>query len=158
MKIEYRTGDLLATPERVIVHGCNAAGAYGAGVALAIRKRLPWAYDAYMAAYRHGGMRPGDVVWADKADRVVANCITQRFYGRGKQVDYDALKRCLVQVNAALRDGAAPLDAPEPACAMPLIGAGLGGGDWGVIARLVEECLTDVRPVVYTLDGRVPGR
>ena len=39
MKFEYKTGDLLAVPSGHIVHGCNAQGAMGAGVALAIRNK-----------------------------------------------------------------------------------------------------------------------
>ena len=51
MQIEYRTGDLLEAAEPVIVHGCNAQGSMGAGVARAIRDRYPAAYAAYRAAH-----------------------------------------------------------------------------------------------------------
>jgi O-acetyl-ADP-ribose deacetylase (regulator of RNase III) len=39
----------------------------------------------------------------------------------------------------------------ETHVAMPQIGAGLGGGDWTVIAAIIESELTDVQPVVYIL-------
>ncbi len=35
--------------------------------------------------------------------------------------------------------------------AMPQIGSGLGGGDWQVIAAIIESRLTRVQPVVYIL-------
>ena len=39
MKIIYKQGDLLEAEEVVIVHGCNAQGVVGSGVALAIRNK-----------------------------------------------------------------------------------------------------------------------
>ena len=35
--------------------------------------------------------------------------------------------------------------------AMPLIGAGLGGGDWNVISEIIEEESLKFQPVVYEL-------
>ena len=39
--------DLLNSPDRIIVHGCNAQGVMGAGVAKAIRTKYPEAYSNY---------------------------------------------------------------------------------------------------------------
>jgi O-acetyl-ADP-ribose deacetylase (regulator of RNase III) len=46
MKIVYVPGDLL-NGETMIVHGCNAQGVMGRGVAKEIKERMPWAYEAY---------------------------------------------------------------------------------------------------------------
>jgi len=35
---------------------------------------------------------------------------------------------------------------------MPKIGAGLAGGDWNVIAAIIEEEFTAVQPIVYWLE------
>lgn len=35
--IQYKTGNLLDTPDSYIVHGCNAQGVMGSGVA-----KAPW--------------------------------------------------------------------------------------------------------------------
>jgi O-acetyl-ADP-ribose deacetylase (regulator of RNase III) len=37
--------------------------------------------------------------------------------------------------------------------AMPQIGAGLGGGDWNVIAAIIESELKNVKPYVYVLEA-----
>ena len=39
---------------------------------------------------------------------------------------------------------------------MPLIGAGLGGGDWNVISAIIQSECKDVTPVVYYLPGQKP--
>ncbi len=45
MKINYVNGDLFATDIKTIVHGCNAQGVMGSGVAKSIRENFPKAYD-----------------------------------------------------------------------------------------------------------------
>ena len=34
---------------------------------------------------------------------------------------------------------------------LPLIGAGLGGGNWNIISSIIEEELTKIKPIVFTL-------
>ena len=59
MKIVYKVGDITEAPEVVIVHGCNTQGAMGSGVAKAIRRKYPWAYEAYIDAYIKVGLDMG---------------------------------------------------------------------------------------------------
>ena len=152
MRIEYRTGDLLEATEPVIVHGCNAQGSMGAGVARAIRDRYPAAHAAYRAAYEARALKLGTIVWAECGRHRVGNAITQERFGspRGGRrfVDYDAMRSVMRAINETVEDGTA--------VAMPLIGAGLAGGSWSVIAKIVEAESTRFRPVVYLLDGIVP--
>src|SRR5690606_34929648 len=92
MRIRYVRGDLLKTPARFILHGCNAQGVMGAGVAAAIRDRYPAAYAAYRKRFETVGLRVGDTIWVACGDRVIINAITQERYGRsGVFVDYDAI-------------------------------------------------------------------
>lgn len=152
MKISYRVGDLLEAPEKVLCHGCNAQGVMGSGVALAIKKKWPSAFFAYNVAHRAmGGLKLGDVVWATTFDqKLIANCVTQESYGRdGKRyVDYDAVRSCMREVNRRCAE------LPHDAIAMPMIGAGLGGGDWSVISKVIEEEIVNVKPIVYVLSEK----
>lgn len=152
MRIVYRTGDLLSAPEVMIAHGCNARGVMGAGVAKAIRQRFPEAWEVYRAKHRSDGLRLGEVYFARSGSKIIANCITQDGYGRGgRHVDYDAVAACMTKIDRhAAVNGITEV-------ATPLIGAGLAGGDWRLIAGIIERTLIHVQPVVYTLDGRVPG-
>jgi len=102
MKIIYRKGDLLECSERIILHGCNAQGRMGSGVAKAIRNRYPEAFNAYALQHQDYGLKLGTIVWAECHDgRLVVNCITQQFYGREHRLycSYDAIRNCMRSAN-----------------------------------------------------------
>lgn len=156
MKIEYIKGDILTSDETVIVHGCNAQGAFASGFAGAIRKKHPFVYDAYMKSHQNGRLILGAVVWATNPTLSVANAITQERYGKdGKvYVSYDAIRVAMEMLNFSGEEGI-PFSAHKHGfkrIAMPMIGAGLGGGDWNKIEKIIETAMTDVKPVVYTLE------
>jgi len=168
MQIVYRTGDFIDGAEPVAIHSCNARGVMGAGAALAVRERLPFAYTAYRNAYCATGLHLGEVVWAidiatDARPRIVGNAITQQAYGRGPQryVDYEAVRTAIRHVEAFVAMPPEHVIAAMPpldAVAMPLIGCGLGGGSWSIISAIVEEESHSFTPVVYLLDGIIPSR
>ena len=147
MKILYKEGDVCEAVEDIIAHGCNAQGKMGSGVAKAIRAKFPEAYDAYI---EEDELELGTVIAAFSNDKIIANCITQEFYGNDGRlyVDYDAIRQCMRELHAILME---PKGFGEPnlTVAMPMIGAGLAGGDWAIIEKIIEEEFTDVEPVVY---------
>ena len=152
MKIEYRKGDLFQTSIHTIVHGCNAQGVMGSGIARIVKERYTEAYDRYRNDWQHclnGELPMGVISVVPSKDKLIINAITQRYYGRdGKRyVSYDAISDCMRKINQSL----VPLFKVEPIIAMPQIGAGLGGGDWNVIEAIIESELTNIKPVVYTL-------
>lgn len=154
MKIQYRKGDLFQTDIRTIVHGCNAQGVMGSGVAKIVKERYPEAFGIY---YRTAQMHTSkellgkNIVWFGPG-RTIVNSVTQEYYGRdGKRyADYDAIRSCMSKIESFF--GA---DGPETVSeiAMPQIGAGLGGGDWRVIETIIESELKTIQPVVYVLDN-----
>lgn len=146
-EIIYKRGNLINATEFVIAHGCNAQGVMGSGVAKAIRNKWPLAYQAYKEHYEKHGLFPGEVIWAPVEDKLIANCITQCKYGRDSKryTEYDAVRECMREIDK--------FEYRELGLAMPLIGAGLGGGDWEVIAEIIQEEITHVNPVVYVLDS-----
>ena len=151
MKIQYKTGNALDTNELCIVHGCNAQGRMGSGIAKAIRANFPEAYIEYRKEYETNGLQLGSIVWAESNGKLIANGITQEFYGRDNKcyIDYNAINKVMEQVHHnAFTEGFG--------VAMPLIGAGLGGGSWKKIAGIIEQNFTEIEPVVYILDGIIP--
>jgi hypothetical protein len=103
-KIQYIHGDLLASTEAVIAHGCNAQGVMRSGVAKAIREKYPQAYVDYYNAYYAGDyyLRLGDVIETRTPDRTILNIISQQFYGRDPSVvyvSYDAIGRAIKRIN-----------------------------------------------------------
>lgn len=136
--IEYRKGNLLDVTEGVILHGCNAQGVMGSGVALAVRWKYPQAYDKYLSFLNtNDGEVLGDIVWVKVSDTLcIANAITQQYYGRNNKryVNYSALAKCFMEVI----DTCAANYIKE--LHFPKIGAGLGGGDWNIIEQLINDC------------------
>lgn len=145
MKIIYKEGDLLEAEENIIIHGCNAQGVMGSGVALVIKNKYPEAYKTYRS-YAGVGYRLGTISFAQIGDgKIIGNAITQEYYGRDKSkvyVDYDAVRAVFNYLNTLF---------PQDKIALPKIGAGLANGDWNVIEKIIEEECKDVQPVVYVL-------
>lgn len=141
--IEEHVGDLLAIDRGIIVHGCNARGRMGSGVALAIKHAFPLAYQAYQQQYRQSGLHLGDISVARVGDqKYVVNAVTQEDYGRDPDrvyVDYEAVRQCFSKVNALAKELGLPVH-------FPLIGCGLAHGDWRIVSCIIDE----------TLDAAVP--
>lgn len=145
MKIEYITGDLFSTDCEHIVHGCNAQGVMGSGVAKTVKESYFDAYKFYAEQYDQHGLKLGDVQFVPANGKVIVNAVTQEHFGRdGKQyVSYDAVQQAMRTINNTLK-----LSGVDRV-AMPKIGAGLGGGEWSIIEALIELEMTDVQPYVY---------
>lgn len=147
MKIRTIVGDLFKAPQKVMIHGCNAQGAFGAGVAGQVRRRFPAAFQAYDYAYRSGGLILGTIIWADCGSGRIGNAITQEFFGNepGRvYVDYEAVAAVMRRLNDEVDEGSE--------VAMPMIGAGLAGGSWSRIAQIIETEAVRYQPVVYRLE------
>nr|WP_250807972.1 macro domain-containing protein [Neorhizobium tomejilense] len=159
MAIEYVEGDLLASDEDVVIHGCNVRGGFDTGFAGVVRKRHPLAMEIYMDHHRKGGLILGSVIWAFDG-RLIGNALTQPTYGRtGQHVSYDAVRSCMKSVAMAAVQGVpgTPYSAGFDRVSMPLIGSQRGGGDWDVIERIIDEELPKLKTVVYVLPGAKPS-
>jgi len=137
------TGDLIKLAQQgefdVIVHGCNCFNTMGSGVARAIRCNFSHAAEADRITKRGDKEKLGTITFSTEYDYsvtpstslTIVNAYTQYNYGRTKRhVDYDAVRSCFRQVKltfSGLRIG------------FPAIGAGLGGGDWSVIKKIICE-------------------
>lgn len=161
--IIYKQGSILEAPEPYIVHGCNAQGRMGSGVAKVLMDRYPAVRDCYLEKheqYRADGVPFLGTVHTVKTGgpHLIFNAITQEFYGYdgGLYVSYEALEQCMNTINEALAPGTEATGVPAHV-AMPLIGCGLAGGHWPTVAEIVERASTHFQPVVYTLDGVIPG-
>lgn len=147
MLIKEERRDLCSINEGIIVHGCNAQGVMGAGIALQLKTKYPVVFIKYIDALKKINRNErerivGNVIWVRIHSKLlVANGITQLYYGRApnrQYVSYDAIRSVFRYVsNKAIEQN------------MPIyfhkIGATLGGGDWSVIRKIIEE----------TVDSRV---
>lgn len=148
MKIEYRQGNLFETDVMTIIHGCNAQGVMGSGVAKIIRDKYPEAYETYRYQYLlENKLEMGSLIIVPCNNKVIINAITQEFFGSDGQryVSYNAVDDAMQRINKFSQDN------KITEVAMPQIGAGLGGGSWKVIEAIIENRLDKVKPIVYIL-------
>lgn len=117
----------------VIVHGCNCFHTMGAGVAKSIRNVFPPAFQADRKTPYGDKSKLGTISSVRINNLIIVNGYTQYRYGRGVQVDYNAIRsvfRIIKKQFSGLRIG------------FPKIGAGLGGGNWDIISSIIEEELS----------------
>lgn len=152
--VKYQKGDVLNSGAHLIAHGCNCVGGFGSGVAGQIVKRFPVAAGAYLWKHDNEGWMLGDVQFVSAAEDLsttitkwIANCATQfEYYPRNKvHADYDAIRTCMEKV----KKFAIPMNR---SIAIPKIGAGLAGGDWNIIEKILEEVFHDYDVTVYVLE------
>jgi O-acetyl-ADP-ribose deacetylase (regulator of RNase III) len=146
MDITYIKGDLFKTDEHVIVHGCNARGVMGSGVAAIVKEKYPEAYKRYRQFYEDFDLELGSIIPVNSNGKLIINAITQDRYGTAKRhADYQAISIAISKVDYLLKTS------NIQSFAMPMIGAGLAGGDWKVISAIVESETKYTTPIVYYL-------
>jgi O-acetyl-ADP-ribose deacetylase (regulator of RNase III) len=156
VEIEYVTGDILQGSEEYLLHSCNSRGIQGSGIAKLLRDTYPENYRQYRRVYekQNNSLDLGQCIWVDVGPRVIINGIGQENFGRDPNmvyVSYDAIQKIIQTIDDELGDEQDPIRV-----AMPLIGAGLGGGSWKIISEIIEDYSTGFIPVVYLLDGVIP--
>lgn len=126
----------------LVIHGCNAQGVMGSGVAALVKKLHPFAYLAYKQAQRRYGLKLGQVImWENQdEDRSIANVITQEFYGRDARRQYVSYDAVVVGLQAVVKYMEAM---PEMPIHLPMIGGGLGGGDRKRLIAIFEAVFAD---------------
>lgn len=139
-----------------IIHGCNAQGRMGSGFAKELRTRFPDAYDEYIVEYEKGNnhLNLGTVVYhAAETDLIIANAVTQEFYGRdgAKYVSYDAIDSVFAELNNTAKVLKEVSGKEAIHFHFPKIGSDLGGGDWNVIAQIIESRVTEATTNLYVL-------
>lgn len=154
-KKSVKFGDMLSCESGVLIHGCNAHGVMGSGIAWSVREKYPAAYEAYHAYCENFRKNlnissiVGDVVDC-KIDEnlIIMNAITQETFGRDKKVyvDYSAIYTCFKKVLAITQERY-----PHLTVNYPLIGAGLGGGDWSIISDIIDTAFSEYPDISRTL-------
>lgn len=132
MPVLFTKGDLFSTEGvRAYGHGCNCAGAMGAGVAIEFKRRYPRMFEEYAARCADGRFGLGDVFMWTEGDETVFNLGTQEHWRKKAQLP--ALAQALRKMVELAANGSIER------VGLPRIGAGLGGLDWMRVKRVLEE-------------------
>jgi O-acetyl-ADP-ribose deacetylase (regulator of RNase III) len=132
--IEIARGDLLRTNAEALVNTVNCVGVMGAGLALQFRKAFPEMFLAYKHLCHRGGLQPGRIMVYRlerlSHPRYIINFPTKRHWRDNSRIeDIDAGLAALVQEihRHHIRS-----------VAIPPLGCGLGGLDWGDVRPRIE--------------------
>lgn len=152
--MQYKTGDLVKAAQNkevdVVVHQCNCFNTMGSGIAKQLADTFPIVKKADDSTIRGDGDKLGTTTMAFLSNGVmVFNAYGQYAYGKGGvHTSYGHLLKALCDVRLKLER----MGITSITIGMPRIGAGLGGGDWNVIEKLIEAAFlgTDFDIVIYT--------
>lgn len=116
----------------LIAHGANCQKIMGAGIAKQIADNFPEAVEVDQKYPLPALYRLGDYSAARTPYGVVLNFYTQLH--PGPNFEYSALKSCLKKLT-----GEALATGNYVELAIPKIGAGIGGGDWDIIKKILNS-------------------
>jgi ribA/ribD-fused uncharacterized protein len=136
--IKYVDGDLIKLADEgrfdVIAHGCNCFCVMGAGIAPQIKNKYPEAYAVDCETTAGDVNKLGTITYTKNTTPTVVNIYSQ-YDTKGRRegkidLDYDALRSGM----QAIKDNFS-----GKRIGMPKIGAGLAGGDWDVIEKIIID-------------------
>lgn len=161
-KMTYKAGNLITAAQsgevNVIAHGCNCLNTMKSGIAPDIAKAFPEAWAADQMTVKGDRAKLGTLSSAFSTNGLlVYNLYIQyTFTGRkeGKMdLDYWALRSALSAMAVSLHAECRILDMSthDLKIGLPKIGAGLAGGDWAIISKIIESRLRDFDVTIYVL-------
>ena len=157
--LKYKVGDLIVAAQTgevsVIAHGCNCFNTMGSGIAPQIAQKWPEAKRIDALTVKGDVSKLGDFTMAPVSSTLhVYNLYSQYNYtGRRKGImdlNYDALRSSLKKmafnvtqslIFSSLRTQGFNRD--NLFIGLPKIGAGLAGGNWEIIEKIITEELVD---------------
>lgn len=144
--IQDARGDLLKAEAEALVNAVNCVGVMGRGIALQFKKEFPGNFDVYKAVCDRNELKPGKMLIVDLKrrhfPRFLINFPTKRHWKEKSRLEY---------IQSGLAALVEEVSAREiRSIAIPPLGCGLGGLDWGVVRPMIERAF-DTLPNVYVL-------
>ena len=155
--VKVTRGNLLKANVEALVNTVNCVGFMGKGIALQFKQAFPSNNRAYESACRIGEVVPGKMLIHDNGRLVkpyyIINFPTKRHWrGRSRIEDIESGLKALVEdvKRLGLRS-----------IAVPPLGCGLGGLDWGTVRPMIEQAfaeLPEVRVLLFEPKGAPPAK
>lgn len=148
--VSYIIGDIFYAVDSndidIIAHQANCMSIMGSGIAKTIRERYPMAYRVDANDERPPEQRLGSYSFCKTEEGVIIFNLYGQYYP-GPDTRYDALQGAVSQMASLLKKVN-----PAFRIGLPLIGCGVGGGDWGVVSNILLEELDGLEWTVYVLN------
>lgn len=155
--IRYTTGNLLEADAEALVNTVNCVGVMGKGIALQFKQAFPENYDRYRMACKQGEVAPGRMFVVPTGNlmgtKFIINFPTKQHW-KGKSRIEDVASGLTALVQTIRETGIRSI-------AVPPLGCGNGGLNWGTVRRLIEGKLgglDDVEVLVYEPAGAPANR
>ena len=146
--ITFKTGNIFEENIEAIVNTVNCIGVMGRGIALQFKKKYPANFKAYAEAAKHKEITPGNMfIFEAKQNSYppyIINFPTKRHWrDKSRITDIQSGLDALVKVIQKKK---------IQSIAIPPLGCGLGGLDWGEVRQLIiktfEKCL-DINVIIF---------
>ena len=160
MQIKYVKGDAthpVGDGNKLIIHCCNDIGGWGKGFVLALSRRWKLPEIQYRKWFENGNhhlatgpFELGEIQNVPVEEGiVVCNMIGQHGIfsnNNSKPIRYNAINSCLRKLSLLVQK-----DEDKYSVHAPRFGAGLAGGEWPLIEKLIEVHLTekDIPVTIY---------
>jgi O-acetyl-ADP-ribose deacetylase (regulator of RNase III) len=139
MPINLKRGDLLKDKSEAITNTVNCVGVMGKGIALQFKQRWPQNFKAYATACKNELLKPGKVFihdmgrWAEP--RYIINFPTKVHWRGDSKIE---------DIESGLRDLIAQAERLGiKSIALPPLGCGNGGLDWGEVKRVIIDAFKE---------------
>jgi O-acetyl-ADP-ribose deacetylase (regulator of RNase III) len=146
-------GDLIKLAEQgefdIIIHGCNCFHCMGGGIAKQLADKYPQVKEAdrqtEFGDRKKLGSYTSAIVEVDGRYFTVVNLYTQYKWSSGSDVfEYDAFQKFLDN-QVEFLGYYSPSSLRRKSIGFPMIGAGLAGGDWSRISKMIEDFSEEVK-------------
>lgn len=141
--IEFTKGNLLEASAEALVNTVNTVGVMGKGVALMFKDAFPENFKAYQAACKANEIQVGRMFVTERRELLgpkwIVNFPTKKHWRNPSKIEWieeglEDLKRVII-------------DNRIRSIAIPPLGSGNGGLNWGVVKPIIEKALAPLQNV-----------
>lgn len=141
--MKYVKGNLLEANTKAIVNTVNTVGVMGKGIALQFKERFPMNFRIYAEACKKGEMQVGKMLVVKEhmlnGELLIVNFPTKKEWFKKSQYSY---------IEEGLKDLAKVIKEYEiESIAIPPLGCGNGGLNWGKVKTLIDKYLSPLTNV-----------
>ncbi len=139
--IKFLTGDLLGADTQALVNTVNTVGVMGKGIALQFKEAFPYNHKVYVQACKNNELEPGKLLWVWDTNllygkKLIINFPTKKHWRHPSKYEY--IEKGLVALRELI------LSEGIKSIAIPPLGAGNGGLDWGQVKPMITNTLNDL--------------
>ncbi len=142
--ISFQTGNIFDSSAHCLVNTVNCEGYMGKGIAYQFKERFPENNRNYVRACKEGRFSVGEVLFFEEKGRLIANFPTKDRWREKSKYSYiesglEALKNGIRERNVS-------------SVAIPPLGCGNGGLDWGIVKEKISEAFGSSDSEVFVFE------